>query len=193
MQRDALPLSDDMSDAALAALAANGSEQAFSELTQRMTPRLCALAVRYRGVSGLEADDLIQEGLLGLLAAVHSYREDVGDFSAFAVTCMRNRVISAVRRQLPLGEFETQTAEDVLQEIPDEGQADPERLLIRQEEAKRLMRRLREQLTPLEYTVLIAQTAGKRYREIAAMAGVSEKAVDNALQRARRKLASDGM
>lgn len=193
MQKVAYQPSDDRSDAALAALAAEGSGEAFDRLAQRMMPTLHAFAARYRHVPGLETEDLLQEGLLGLLAAVHAYQQQNGLFFPFAVTCVRNRMLSLVRRHLPAGDFELPEAEETLSAIPDAGQADPASLLIAQEEAQRLFCRLRERLTPLEYRVLTAHLAKKSYKEIAKTLAVTEKAVDNALQRVRHKLSKDGL
>lgn len=193
MQKDAFLPSDDRSDAALAVMAADGSGEAFDLLAQRMAPVMNTLAMRYRHVSGLEAEDLLQEGLLGLLAAVHAYQPLNGAFFSFAAACIRNRMISLVRRHLPAVDFETSDAEASLAELPDEGQADPVSLLIAKEEAQRLFCRLRELLTPLEYRVLTAHLAKNTYRQIAEKLAISEKAVDNALQRVRQKLSKDGL
>ena len=179
-----------MSDALLARMAASGDDEAFALLMHRLAPTVKSFSAQYRHLSGIEPDDLAQEGLLGLLAAVQAYREELGAFSAFAATCMRNRMVSAVRRSLPVNKFETAQAAETLSSLPD-GQADPAQLLVQQEEARRLRDRLKDALTPLEYRVLIGYFGGQSYREIALTNAISDKAVDNALQRVRRKL-SDG-
>lgn len=191
MQNAAFLPNEDMSDAALAALAAGGSSDAFDLLTRRLAPMMNSLSARYGNVLGLDEQDLLQEGLLGLFAAVHAYREDGGSFFSFAATCVRNRMLSLVRRHLPAGEFEAADAEEMLSSIPDMGQADPAALLIKQEDARRLYGRLRERLTPMEYRVLAAHLAEKSYKEIAKELAITEKAVDNALQRVRQKLSKD--
>lgn len=191
MQKNAFLLSAD--DATVVSLAADGDSEAFELLAQRMTPMMHATARRYRNVPGLEPEDLLQEGLLGLLAAVHAYKESNGSFSAFATTCIRNRMLSLLRRHMPAGDFELPEGEEILSALPDSGQADPAALVVAQEEAERLFFRLREQLTPLEYRVLTAHLAGRRYKEIAKSLAVSEKTVDNALQRVRQKLSKNGL
>lgn len=179
-----------MSDAQLASLADQGSGEAFALLMHRLMPMMKRLAARYQHMPGLESDDLVQEGLMGLLSAVHAYDAEHGGFSAFATACIRNRMLSAVRRSLPAGAFEMTDVSDPLSSYPS-GQADPAQLLVEREEADRLRRRLEQLLTPLEYRVLMAYLGGQSYQEIAAAAGVSQKAVDNALQRVRRKLPYD--
>ena len=42
---------------------------------------------------GIEPDDLFQEGIIGLLNAVRSYRPECGaSFETFAYTCITNRL-----------------------------------------------------------------------------------------------------
>ncbi len=183
----------DMSDTALAALAADGSGEAFDLLAQRMAPMMHRFAMQYHNVPGIDAEDLLQEGLLALLAAVHAYQPELSAFRTFVASCVRFRMLSLVRRHLPAGDFETPETEEILSVFPDAGQADPASLLIEQEEAQRLYHRLRERLTPLEYRVLTAHLAGTSYKEIAKALAVTEKTVDNALQRVRKKLSKDGL
>jgi RNA polymerase sigma factor (sigma-70 family) len=49
---------------------------------------------------------------------------------------------------------------------------------------------LRQELTQLEFTVLMLRARNYSYPEITAETGVKEKAIDNALTRARRKIAT---
>lgn len=66
---------------------------------------------------------------------------------------------------------------------------DPEALVVERESAERLLLRLKELLTAREYAVLLRYLDGYSYAEIAAAMRLSQKAVDNALQRVRRKVA----
>ncbi len=191
MQKDRGAPSADMEDAALAALAKAGNSEAFTLLAARFSVVSKKLASRYFAVPDTDTEDLLQEGLLGLLAAVHKYQPENGDFFPFAVSCIKNRMVSAVRRHLPKGDFELTDAEDILTALP-QGQADPATLVIEQDESARLYRKLRTLLTDKEYAVLIAYLGGESYQQIAASLSLTTKAVDNALQRVRRKLAKNG-
>ena len=82
-------------DQQLAALVRDGDPDAFLELTSRYMTLIRAKAAPFHGTM-LEADDLCQEGLLGLLDAVRSFREDGGaSFRTYAGTCITNRIIMA--------------------------------------------------------------------------------------------------
>ncbi len=174
-----------LNDEALVALSREGNDDAFACLVSRCTAMLRGLSVQYcRGL--LESEDLVQEGLLGLLSAVQTYTLSKSvTFRTYAYACMRNRMISALRRQGV--ESESVNSEDELLDIPAEN-ADPVSVVMRQEEILQLQKRLHERLTNLEYRVLMAHLNGYSYREIASRLKISEKAVDNALQRIRRKL-----
>ncbi len=188
MRKDAKIPSADMEDAALAALAKAGSSEAFTLLATRFSVISRKMASRFFAVPDMEMEDLLQEGLLGLLAAVHKYEPLCGEFFPFAVSCIKNRIVSAVRGHLPKDMPEIADTEDVLVS----GQADPAALLIEQEEAARLYKKLRSLLTDKEYAVLIAYLGGDSYGEIAKHLSITPKAVDNALQRVRRKLEKNG-
>ena len=189
MQSDFPTRSLSRDDASLALAAAGGDDEAFAALMERTVPMIKRFAAQYRNAYGIGQDDLVQEGILGLLSATRAYREGAGAFSAFAAACIRNRMLSALRRQLPADGFELTDAEERLSDVPS-GQAGPEQLVVQQERLSRLREQLLRELTPSEYRALMGYLSGQSYAEIASAAGVSKKAVDNALRRARQKLSS---
>ena len=167
--------------------AAAGDEEAFAVIVHRMMPMIRA---QLHSFTPAEADreDLLQESLLGLLSAVRSYRPDGGaSFQTYAFTCIRHRLISLLRRSGVRSQVEQPLEEDT-QATTDADDADPASRIVAQEAADGLHRQLQQRLTPLEYEVLLARLDGRSYEEIAAGLGVSKKAVDNAVQRLRRKM-----
>ncbi len=176
-----------LSDEQLAVLAREKNEEAFAMLVTRFSGMLKALSSQYcRGL--FDCDDLAQEGLLGLLSAAQTYQasENV-TFRTYAYACARNRMVSALRRRKGV-ELTPLDEEDELS-WGNENE-DPQILLVRRDEVLQLQRRLQNILTKLEYHVLMAQLCGYSYREIAKQLNVTEKSVDNALFRLRRKLAT---
>ena len=177
---------NNLNDEPLVVLARENNEEAFTRLVSRCSGMLKSLSAKYcRDLS--ESEDLVQEGLLGLLSAVQTYRSSSEvAFRTYAYACARNRMVSALRRRS--GE-QVQSLEEE-DELPDLiGGTDPASLVVRQEEAEQLNKRLRDGLSSLEYRVLMARLSGYSYREIANCLNITEKAVDNAHQRLRRKLA----
>ena len=182
-----LPVSEiQVSDEQLAALVRDGNDEAFALLVSRFSGVLHRLAAKFGGAS--DADDLAQEGLLGLLSAARTYREGgAASFATYAYTCMRNRMLSVVRTaksEPPLVSVEEEG------ELPEPTGEDPAALVVRLEELEALRSHLRAVLTEREYRVLTRYLRAYSYDEIAAELAISRKSVDNALTRLRRKLAA---
>lgn len=87
----------DLEDNALQKLAAGGDSFAEEELVSRYM-RLVRICARPLFLAGGESEDLIQEGMFGLLSAVRQYKpEHNASFKTFAEWCIRNRLRSAVK------------------------------------------------------------------------------------------------
>lgn len=170
-------------------LAQQGDEEAMAVLAQRYVP-LLRHAVLSCGGDRQQQDDLEQEGFFGLLSAIRTYQPERSQaaFSTYAYVCVRNRVLSAVRR-IRRREDREQLPEEPTEETVDSGR-DPAVLVQERETKDRLSSLLRRELSELEYRVLRLSLQGFSYGEVGERLSISAKAVDNALQRVRRKLAS---
>lgn len=177
-------------------MAASGDEEAEAALVARYFPlvRSRAAAFLAAGESGFE--DLCQEGMIGLLAAVRAYEGEKSSFPTFARLCI-DRMLSAVHRgdtrkkripRMQISLLDEMHENDLSVKLPASEAGDPESILIEREAFERLKLRVQQNLTELESTVLSDYVGGRSYEEIAARRGISAKAVDNALQRIRRKL-----
>ncbi len=175
-----------------------GDSDAFVELTARYLSFIRAKAHPFRS-SVLEADDLCQEGLLGLFNAARSYdpKKDAG-FKTYAGICIQNRIVAAYRacarkKNIPVDRLVSLNDEETARfqvQGADRGACDPEALLIERENLEAVRRKIRQRLSGLERQVLYFYLSGQSYGEIAARLSVEPKSVDNAIQRARRKLQS---
>ena len=91
-----------MTNEDLCILAQSGSADAESKLIANLLPSLRALASKFEAqYSGLqiEADDLLQEGSIGLLRAVHSFRPEKGNlFQTYASRVSENAMMDYVRK-----------------------------------------------------------------------------------------------
>ncbi len=170
------------------AAAAQGDENAYAVIAQRMAP-LIARCIHPFAAQGLDPDDLAQEASLGLLAAVRAFRPDGGaSFTTFATTCIRNRLTSVARRGTKIRIEEPLSEDDAPAQDP---AGDPAAQLLERESFSHLQEQLRRRLTDLEYRVLLARLSDLSYDEIATHLGVSKKTVDNAVQRLRRKMTAE--
>ncbi len=175
---------------ALFPAAQNGSTEAVNALVHAMRPTVEMIAMKYIH-SPLEKDDLVQEGMIGLLAALRAYQPERGAaFRTFAGTCIENAIQTALRkfnRRKDIPADSMVPFEDYLDHAGTADSAEDDFLAA--ESVARLSRALEEQLSPMENEVLRLHISGLRYADIAARLDKSPKAVDNALQRIRKKLA----
>ena len=175
------------SDAALALAAQQGDKAALNLLIGRYRAFAQSIAAGYNGIF-LEKDDFVQEAMLALLSAVYTFAPDKNaGFKTYAGVCIRNRLRSvckaqAAQKHQPLNTYVP------LDELELPGGTDPEGELISQEDAAQLAQFLQQELSPLEKQVLICRLKGLSYAVIAERLQISEKSIDNALQRVRTKL-----
>lgn len=173
-----------------------GDEAAGSELVARCRPLVKRCTRPYYLVGG-DSEDLIQEGMLGLVSSIQNYQPDGGaSFKSYAELCVKRRIISAIKsasrfKHMPLNQRLS------LEELYSENSADipeldvarsPEELIIEREKKSELYRLCASVLTPLEKKVVAYYLEGLSYEEIAERCGKNAKSVDSALQRSRRKL-----
>ncbi len=179
-------------DEQLALAAQGGSSDALAQLIPRFLPMIRQKAGRYSFV-GLEQDDFVQEGLIGLLSAVQNY--DPGrnaSFRTFAVLCIQSRMSTCLNRlfsqkHLPLNDY--LPIDSLPQAIePAQKGSDPLEVYLRQEEEQIRRQKIKTLLSGLEQETLRLYLSGHSYEEIAKLLCCTTKAVDNALQRVRRKL-----
>ena len=152
---------------------------------------------------GGENEDLIQEGMIGLIKAVRDF--DVTQktsFSSFAELCVSRQMYSAIeasnrKKHLPLNSYVSlyEDSEEVgegrslplIDTIESSKENDPEVLYFGKEYTEAFAEQLKELLSPLENHVLYLHLMGTDYRTIAELLGKSPKSVDNALQRSKTK------
>lgn len=193
------PVLDALSDEQLCALAAEGDRSAEEVLIARYHRMVRAITRPYF-LTGGDRDDLLQEGMVGLMVAVREFDPDkTASFRTFAEVCIRNRMFSALRaaareKHSPLNQsismetpfFDSNSYASVSGHV---SSINPEELLILRENAERDFVRINQQLSSLERKVLSLYLDGRTYGEIAEVLHKPVKSVENAVQRIRRKAA----
>jgi RNA polymerase sporulation-specific sigma factor len=177
---------DELSDIILAAQAGDriAEEKIINEC--RALVRGCARAFF---LAGGDSDDLIQEGMIGLLNAIRDYKSDKGNFYAFARLCVNRKLMDAVKGSLrdkhkPLNEcLSLETEGENVSAV-----SEPEIIVIDKENYSALKRKIEEFLTTQELDIWDMYLEGDSYNEIAAALHKDFKAVDNALARIKKKL-----
>ena len=173
---------------------APGAEEALAERYVRVV-RMCA---RPYFLIGGDSEDLIQEGMLGLLSAIREYDDVKGaSFKTYAEACILNRIRSAVRSDKRLKNAPLNDGVSLDDVLSDESQSlganfyarSPEEQVLARETDNEFISAYSRCLSKLEAQILSLYLEGLSYEEMAVAAGRDRKAVDNAVQRIRRKLA----
>lgn len=180
-------------DEELCAMVRSGDRLAEELLVSRYH-RLVRSCARPYFLAGGDSEDLLQEGMFGLIKAIREYDPTRdASFRTFAETCIRHRLYSVLRsassgKHSPLNQavpLDTSFFDANLSFA----QVDPEHWLIDREKTAALLEKARTLLSPFEVKILGYYLDGLTCREIAETVGKPAKSVDNAVQRLRRKIA----
>ncbi len=186
----------------LLAKAASGDSLAVDQLLQRYKG-----LVRHKAtmmfMPGADKEDVIQEGMIGLYKAIRAFdpAKQV-PFVSFASYCIMAQITDAVRKSnrqkhqilnesVSLDHVEPinsdHLGQSLLTMLPDEGSSDPEQVLLDREDVAELMDFMQTDLSPLEKKVVLLYIQDLSHAQIAGCLDLTDKSVENALGRARRK------
>ncbi len=181
-----------MTDEELVEAYRNGKTDAIDFLMEKYKPFVRAIC-RARFLIGGDEEDLIQEGMIGLYKAVRDYDSSkAASFKTFAGVCIQRQVLKAIEasqreKNRPLNDSVSLTDEEWDEQIHSE-RISPESIVLDQEAESETRKRIFHSLSPLEQKVLQLYLKGMNYRDIALELKKEPKAIDNALQRIRRKV-----
>lgn len=160
-----------------------------------LTVNLAKKLIKYCN-GGIDLNDLIQEGLVGLNEAINTFREDKEtNFGTYAKLCIQRRMYSVVKS--------TRTYKNkILNEsisLEDEDDTNIDRFLVDnsnnpsdmlEENAyqEEILKKLDEQLTDMEKQVFELKMSYFNYKEIADILEKDPKVIDNTIQRIKIKL-----
>jgi len=182
---DSINVYSGMSDEELADRAA-ADKLACEALLLRYTKLIFIKAAVY-SASESDRDDLCQEGLMALLKAITSYDKGRNaKFSTFAEVCVVNRLRSVCARAAKAPAV-CESIDDFGEDVLSESET-PESIYMNKEFFSELRSAVENALSGTERRVFDTVIRGASYRETAEKLGISEKSVDNAMQRARRKI-----
>ena len=154
-------------------------------------------------ITGADNEDLLQEGMIGLYKAVLSFSSEKNIlFSSYAEICIKRQVLSAIKtanrmKHMPLNSYISINKEDEEGNTIDERYnfsinsddvTDPEEIAINHETNEKFHQVIESTLSEFEKKVLYLFFNGDSYAEIAKALNKDSKAVNNALQRIKRKL-----
>ncbi len=192
-----------LTDMELLARIRAGDMEAEETLVARYAKNVRACARRF-SLMGWDSEDFIQEGMLGLLRAAHTYSpESEKSLSAFIDLCVRRQLLNAVRRaknakNILLTDYVSYDAPvscgdstvPLGDTLSDDRASSFEEALLQQDRADRLFQSLSQVLSPMEKQVLMLYLSGEPVACIAGALSLKPKSVENAVGRIRRKAAA---
>jgi len=185
-----------LQDEALCALVREGCREAEDVLAVRYARTVRRLARPYF-LAGGDSEDLIQEGMLGLINAIREYDGQRAGFQTFLTVCVKHRIYTAIRDaqgkkndmlNMALSFEQLSDDWDIAGKIP-AIQTDPIEFVIGREDAVQLKATIETLLSGFEKRVLSLYLDGLSYSEMSVHLNRPVKSIDNAVQRIRRKLA----
>lgn len=183
------------SDEQLLELAQSDEKTAFVILFDRHGDALLKKAQSFCKTPA-EKDDYYQEALISFYKAIKTYNQSKASFRTYFMTCVTNALISAKRSLNKNGENTevtyTEDEQTTALKVATSCENDPQKLVERQETIDSITQKMNTLLSDFERQTLKLYLDGNSYEQIAQKLSSTEKSVDNALQRVRRKLKHSG-
>lgn len=172
--------------------------QALNEIIERYKS-LIEIRVSNYFINGAEKDDLMQEGRIGLFKAIMNY-DPIKDasFNTFANLCIERQLINAVKnsnrqKHMPLNNYvslngsDDDSSNETIDTVLNNSFEDPLDTITKKEYMNEINDTLDKNLSDFEKNVLDLLLKGYKYEEIAKKLDSNSKAIDNAIQRIRKK------
>lgn len=150
---------------------------------------------------GAEKEDIIQEGMIGLFKAIKGYDCDKDvSFKSFADLCIKRQIMTAIKtstrqKHIPLNSYvslnKTAFDEDddraIIEMIDTDTVPDPLETVTTKEKYQKIGTKMTEVLSDFEQKVFSEYINGESYIDIARKLDSHPKAIDNAVQRIKKK------
>ena len=177
-----------------------GNLEAQNYLLQKYKSLVSVKSKRFF-IVGAENDDIVQEGMIGLYKAIKSFDSGKDNsFKTFANICIERQLITAIKtsnrqKHIPLNTsfsldntaYEENDDVSIMDILNTNLVEDPLEMITKKENTQILEKKIDENLSKFEKSVLERYLEGYSYESIASYLNTSVKSVDNAIQRIRKK------
>lgn len=169
------------------------ADAAFETICSRYLNLISSISSKYRFCAQwYELSDFMQEGLIGLLAACKSFDESHSmSFKNYAMLCVENRFKTIMRHHCTKAQVPTNNIvpiDENVFSVEDVNALSVVEALESKEYIKSVFKKHDASFSALEKKVLRLYLSGYSYKQTACALSISEKSVDNALCRIRKKL-----
>ncbi|BBJ28453.1 RNA polymerase sigma-H factor [Athalassotoga saccharophila] len=176
----------------LVKLAQSGVKEAADFIVEQFYPMVVKIAGQYYG-QWSDQDDLIQNGLVGLIKAIYYYKEDKSTFSTFAwksVDSEMKSFLTYLNRRKHRILTDSLKVDLLLEEESEDKSSDIgyEPTLIDEYLYEDLMSEISSVLDENEFELFKMYMQDESYKEMASRIGKNTKYVDNTIQKIKRKI-----
>ena len=192
----------DYNDYELLSYISENNEEANEIIYEKYRPLIESTAkkmLKYCEKSGLDINDLIQEGMIGLHQAITTYKQDNdASFYTYAKMCINRKIISIVvgskrlKHKILNDSISIETTDEdgniIYSGILCDETKNPEKLIVFNESESELLNKTYEKLTSFEKEVFDLKKSDFTYKEIAQILDKDPKSIDNAMQRIKQKI-----
>lgn len=192
-----------LNDYELVSMAQECNEDAINILHKKYQPLMMKKSKKiyqYLKNKGIELSDLIQECTIGFEESIKNFNQnDDVTFYTFANVCMDRQLMSETTKlnrdkhkllneAIPLETLDEDESTNNLIDFIKNETDNPELDLLYNEDYQDLYQNISKKLTPLETKVLSLKLENYTYKEISKIINITEKSVDNTMQRIRNKV-----
>ena len=181
-------------DYELVALAQENNEDAINMLYQKYKPMIIKkskMAFLQATHHGIEINDIMQEGFIGLDKAINNFsQDDTASFYTFANICIDRNINNFVKKNIKGKNKllnEAVVIDDGLENLLRDNINIEESFLVNHQENE-FIERIQEQLTDFERKVFNLRLKEYTFEEIADMVNKDIKSIYNTFQRIRQKI-----
>lgn len=174
------------------------SENANEILLYKYRPLIVSEAKNYIKYShgGVDLNDLIQEGLLGLNDAINNFRnEKDANFGTYAKICIKRKMANLIKSTMSyknkiLNDYVSidNDEEEPIDHFLIDNSNNPINLVEDYDFQDRVLSYMNDKLSEIEKSVFDLKLNGFNYKEIAILLDKDTKVVDNCIQRIKVKL-----
>lgn len=189
----------DYNDYELLNYISENNEEANEIIFKKYEPLIISLSkdmIKYAKNNGIDINDMIQEGMIGLSNAINTFKDSKETlFYTYAKTCIKRKMIDLLISTNRLKNkalnssisFNLDDEKDLFYLAKDET-TNPESILLKTESEEEIKKFANKELSSIELEVFKLKINGYSYKEIAEILDMNPKKVDNTLQRIKNKL-----
>ncbi len=188
-------------DNELVYLCCENNEDAFNILINKYKKVILSILkdlLKEYNIIGYEVSDLYQEGLIGLLQAINTYKEKENtSFNTYASKCIKNNIMTSIKQSFrqknrilnnsySLDKLFEESNESYYNLLKDNS-FEPSKMLFGNEDENDVIKRIKGRLSKTENIIFDLKMKGLKNSEISDLLGKNKKYIENALNRINRK------